>query len=135
MSKKRSGTGKFVFGAAIGAALGMLFAPKSGKQNRIALKKKTDELIEKVKEIDVEDVKESFNNKIDQLVSELEDLDKEKAVALAKKKAKELKKHADELVSYAKEKGTPIIEKAADEVKNKAIEVTKVVLEKLESEK
>ena len=39
MSKK-SGLGKFLLGAGIGVGLGILFAPKSGKETRADLKKK-----------------------------------------------------------------------------------------------
>ena len=34
MSNKKSGFGKFLAGAALGAGLGILFAPKSGKDTR-----------------------------------------------------------------------------------------------------
>ena len=44
MSKK-SGAGKFVLGAVVGATVGLLFAPKSGKENRKAIKEKADDLI------------------------------------------------------------------------------------------
>ena len=37
---KKSNAGKFVLGAAVGAALGLLFAPKSGKETRRAIKEK-----------------------------------------------------------------------------------------------
>ena len=33
----KNGFGKFALGAAIGAGLGLLFAPKSGEENRKAL--------------------------------------------------------------------------------------------------
>ena len=47
MSKsKKSGLGKFLLGAGIGVGLGILFAPKSGKETRADLKKKMDNLIE-----------------------------------------------------------------------------------------
>ena len=34
MSKKKKGLGKLIAGMAIGAGLGVLFAPKSGKETR-----------------------------------------------------------------------------------------------------
>ena len=40
MSKKKSGLGKFLVGAGIGAGLGILFAPKSGSETRKELKQK-----------------------------------------------------------------------------------------------
>ena len=36
---KKSGIGKFIAGAAVGAGLGILFAPKTGKETRAVLKK------------------------------------------------------------------------------------------------
>ena len=56
MSKK-SKLGMFVAGAAIGAGLGVLFAPRSGKETRKMLKDKMDELVEKARQITKEDVK------------------------------------------------------------------------------
>ena len=49
MNKK--GAGKFVLGAAVGAGLGLLFAPKPGKELRKDLKNKMEELIKKAKEL------------------------------------------------------------------------------------
>lgn len=134
MSKK-SGLAKFLVGIGIGAGLGILFAPKSGKETRRELKEKMDELVAKVKEIDVNEIKDEFMNKIEDIRNELEDLDKEKVVSIAKEKGKQLKKKAEELVELAKEKGTPILEEAADNVRKQAIKVTKNVLNKLEESK
>ena len=131
MSKK--GTGKFVLGAAVGAGLGLLFAPKKGKDLRNDLKVKMDELISKAKEIDPEELKDEFDKKVDEIKKELEDLDKEKVLKIAKKKSKEITKKAEELVNMAVEKGTPVLKDAAESVRDKAVEVTKDVLKKLES--
>ena len=132
MSKK--GFGKFVVGAGIGAALGFLFAPKKGSDLRADLKKKMDELLEKAKNIEAEEVKETIEAKIAEIKEELADLDKEKALKIAKKKARQIQDAAEELVDYAVEKGTPVLESTADSVRQKAIEVTKQVLTKLEKE-
>ena len=72
--------------------------------------------------------------KINEIKKELEDLDKEKVLKIAKKKGEDIKEQAQKLVDLAVEKGTPVLEKAANEVREKAIDVTKSVLDKLEKE-
>lgn len=134
MSKK-SGMGKFVLGAAVGAGLGLLFAPKKGSETRKDLKNKFDELVGKIKEIDVEEVKNEFFQKVDAIKVELEDLDKEKVLKIAKKKGEDLKNKTEELLALAKEKGTPALEKAASELKDRTIDVLKEVINKLEESK
>ena len=133
MSKKKS-IWPFVAGVGLGVGAGMLFAPKKGEELRKDVKNKIDELINKAKEIDVDEVKDEFMKRIDEVKAELEDLDKEKALAIAKKKGNELKEKAEDLVEYAKEKGTPVLEKAAKEVRQKAAMVTREVLKRLEDE-
>ena len=136
MSKdKKSGIGKFIAGAAVGAGLGILFAPKKGRETRRDLKNKLDELIGKAKEIDIEEVKEEFFKKVDEVKKELEDLDKEKVLKIAKKKGEELKQKSEELLTLAKEKGTPVLENVANEIREKAIIVVKEVLDRLEEKK
>ena len=130
MSKK--GTGKFILGAAIGAGLGLLFAPKEGRKLREELKNKLSDLLDQASEIDMEDVKKQFDKKVEEIKEELADLDKEKALDIAKKKADELKKKVQELADLAVEKGTPVLEQTAKEVKAKSNAVIKDVLKKLE---
>ena len=135
MSKeKKSGFGKFLVGVGIGAGIGMLFTKNNGKQNREILKKKIDELVDKAKNIDSEEVKENIQNKIDDIMHELSELDKEKVLKIAKNKAEKIKEKAEDLVKYAVEKGTPVLEKSASVVREKAILVTKDILNKLEKE-
>ena len=130
MSKK--GLGKFALGAAIGAGLGILFAPKKGSETREDLKNKINELIAKVKELDSDEVKARIEDKIEELKEELQDLDKEKVLKKAKEKGKLIKDKADELVKLAVAKGTPVLQDAANDVREKAIVVVKEVLAKLE---
>ena len=133
MSRKSGGLFRFIAGVGLGVGAGMLFAPKSGEELRKDLKKKTDELLEKIKEIDIKEVSEDMKTKLVDLKHGIEDLDKEKALAIAKTKGEELKVKANELLELAKEKGTPVVEKAANEVRERAIRVTKEVLKKLEN--
>ncbi len=131
-AKKKKGLGKFLAGAAVGVGLGVLFAPKKGSETRRDLKNKLDELANKVKGIDVDDVKEAIELKIEEIKKELSDLDKEKVLKIAKEKGKALKEKSQELVDLAVEKGTPVLQKAAEEVREKTIMVIKEVLNKLE---
>lgn len=133
MSKeKKSGLGKFLAGAAIGAGLGILFAPRKGSETRAALKAKINDLVAQIKNIDMEEVKEEFSRKVEEIKKGLADLDKEKVLEIAKEKATQLKEKAQELVDLAIDKGTPMLRDAAEEVRLKAIDVTKDVLKKLE---
>lgn len=134
MSKKKGTAGKFVLGAAVGAAIGFLFSPKSGKENRKMVMDKATELINKAKELEKEEVRAEIEAKAKKIIEEIKDLDKEKVLKIAKKKALELKSEAEKLVQYAKDKATPIVEETAEALRKKAIVATESVLKKLEKE-
>ena len=131
MSKK-SGLGKLLVGIGIGTGLGILFAPKSGKETRIDLKNKINEFSVALKDLDINEVKDEFLSKVDEIKQGFEDLDKEKVLKIASEKAEVLKQKAADLVELAKTKGTPVLEGVASDLKQKAIDVTKDVLKKLE---
>ncbi len=130
---KKKGFGKFLAGAAIGGALGVLFAPKKGSESREDLKNKACGMAKKVKNADYAKIKEEIEEKIANLKEEVADLDKEKALAIAKEKATKLKKQANDIVKLAVEKGTPVLEKTAKEAKEKTIEILNATIKKLEN--
>lgn len=131
---KKCGLGTFVAGAAVGVGLGLLFAPKSGAETRKELKEKMDELLQNIKEIKMDDVKENLQNKIEEIKEDLADLDKEKVLSIARENAEQIKEKLDELVKTAKEKASPVVQKTVDDVKAKTITVLKDVINKLEKE-
>ena len=124
--------GKLLTGIGIGIGLGLLFAPEKGKDTRVKLKKKLNEMYESLKQVDIKEVKENIENQINDIRAELEDLDKEKVLKIAKQKGKQIVKKSEELYKLAVKKGTPVLEKAADEIRKSAIEVLNSITKKLE---
>ena len=133
MKTEKRGLSKFLVGLSLGAGLGMLFAPESGEKLRKNLKVKLNDFLEEVKSIDIQEVKDDFVTRLDEIKLELEDLDKEKVLEIAKEKSEKLKNKTTDLIELTKEKGTPVLESFAEEIRVKAIDVTKDVLNKLEN--
>ena len=133
MSKNSKGIGKFVVGAALGAGLGILFAPKKGSETRELLKKKMTELTNHIRNIDVEEVKEEFEKKVNEIRMELVDLDKEKVLEIAKEKCNDLKVKTQELVELAKDKGTPVLRDTVKDLLETVIKVSKETIKKLDN--
>ncbi len=131
---KNNGIGKFLVGVGLGATVGMLLAPKSGKELRKDLKAKMDDLLEKAKNIKAEDVKATIEKKVEEIKEDLKKLDKETVASAIKDQAKKIKKKADDLVDYAVKKGTPVIEAAAREVKESTIKALEAATAKLKNE-
>lgn len=130
---KKNNLGTLLAGAAIGAGLGLLFAPKKGSETRKLLGEKIDELCKKVKDIDYEDVRIQIEDKITEIKEEIADLDKEKALEIAKAKSENIKKKIDELAKLAKAKATPVVEQAVEDLRKTAIKATKEITKKLEN--
>ncbi len=131
MKKKTVAT--LVAGTAIGAGLGVLFAPKSGKETRQDLKNKITEIKEHLENVKVKDVKKYVEEKIEKLENDLKALDKETVLKAAKNQAKKIEVDCKKLARYVKDKSEPILEEAVDSLREKAIDVTKHAIEKLEN--
>ena len=131
MSRKSGFTG-LLAGIGIGLGIGFILAPKKGSETRKELKNKMDDLIEKIKSLDYDNVRNNLVEKIKRLEIELEDLDEEKALDIAKKKAEKIKKKANEIYKEASAKGKPIIDKTASELRDKTVIVLKEILKRLD---
>ena len=81
--------GLFLAGAIIGAAIGILFAPKSGKETREDLKELSDDIAEKLKEKGKVVVDENKGKVV-------EAVNKIKNVVKQKKEVKEIFNNTDE---------------------------------------
>ncbi len=127
--------GKFLLGAAIGIGLGILLAPKSGKETRAELKAKFDELMERINETNLDEVKENVKKKISEIETDLMNLDKETALKKAKEKAKLIEAKLEDLIVMAGKAAKPHIEKIAAEAKTKTIKTLDNTIKKLEDAK
>lgn len=130
MGKKT--VGKVIAATAVGVGIGMLLAPKSGAETREDLKNCAKKTAKKMKDIDLNEVKDDLLDQYEKLKNELADMDAEKAKKIAKKKVDELSKKANELMDMAKEKSAPVIEKSAKDIKKKLYDLLENVQDKLE---
>ncbi len=128
---KKSKLGALVAGIGIGAAAGMLLAPKSGEETRKDIQKKAKQIGKKVKDIDLNQVKEDLVKEFDKFKNEMKDMDKEKAMKLAKEQGTKLLDKCEDLITMAKEKSAPMIEKTGKDIKKKLSEMLADASEKL----
>ena len=129
---RRGSFGSLLLGGAIGAGIALLFAPKKGEELRKDLLDKINELCNKLKDVDSDEVKATIEKKVEDIREGIKDLDAEKVKAAAIKKGEQLKAKAEDLVSYAKEKGEPVLIENSEAVLKKVIKVSKDALKKLE---
>lgn len=131
MEIKKSKIGALIAGIGIGAAAGMLLAPKSGEETRNDIKDKAKKATKKVKDIDLNQLKDDLVKEFDKFKNEIKDMDKEKAMKLAKDKGTKLLNSCENLINEAKEKSSPMIEKTAKDIKKKLSEILADASEKL----
>ena len=114
---RRHGLLEFLFGLGVGVGVGMLLSPNTGEENRRIVKEKASELADKIKNIDLNEVKDNLIDQYEKLKAELKDMDAEKAKKIAKKKIEDLTTKANELLAAAKEKADPVIEAESKKLK------------------
>lgn len=95
LMKKRN---VFVLGALLGAAAVALLTPKSGKEMQNELLQKVDDLQRKIKDLEVEDVKEAFVTKLDEIKELVNNFDWELSKADLEVKVNDVKAKLNEMV-------------------------------------
>ena len=95
LMKKRN---VFVLGALLGAAAVALLTPKSGKEMQNELLQKVDDLQTKIKDLEVEDVKEAFVTKLDEIKEIVNNFDWELSKADLEVKVNDVKAKLNEMV-------------------------------------
>jgi gas vesicle protein len=128
----RRGLGDLLLGVGIGLGIGLLISPNTGEENRKVLKKKGTELINKAKEIDLNEVKENLVDEFYKFKEEVQNMDADKAKKILAKKGKELQDKAGELYASAREKADPVIEKTAKDLKKKLSDFLQDMSDRLE---
>ncbi len=129
----KNGGGNFLLGALIGVGIGMLLAPKSGKELRKDLKIKIDELVAKIKEMDLFDEDGKFSRKLTDIEESITMLSKETILKVAKDKATIIEKDLNDLIEELKESEKEEILSLAQEIKVKANKVIKTTIKKIEN--
>ncbi|MCR4581594.1 MAG: YtxH domain-containing protein [Bacilli bacterium] len=128
----RPGIGTFLLGLGIGVGVGMLISPNTGEENRKIVKEKAEELANKIKDIDLNEVKDNLVKSYDKLKKELQEMDVEKAKKIAAKKINELTEKANQLLAAAKEKADPVIEEETKKIKKNLSNLLNTWADKLE---
>ena len=129
----KGGLKDVLLGVGVGVCIGALLTPRTGEENRKLLKEKAQGAIKKVKSIDYEALKEKLYDDFYNLKDEIANMDRDKAIALAKEKGAEIEAKADKIIASAIENGKPKVEKALVELKKKVAVVLKDLSEKLDA--
>lgn len=131
---KKSTLFTFLAGTAIGVAIGLIIAPKSGKEMRKDISTKAKKITKKVKEIDLDDIREFVVEKSADIEDKLSKLTKEKVLKDAKKLAKEIEKDMANLCNSVKDISEDVMQDAVEKLKEKAANTIEKVLKKLKED-
>ena len=126
MSKKSYSN--FFTGALFGIGIGLLLAYNESKQAKQELKDKLNYLLELIDEIDVDEVKKVMETKVTELKNELESLDKETVLSLAKEKAEIIINKSEDLITLSKNANVAIVEKTANDIKKATMNTLETIL-------
>ena len=130
MSKKRFRN--FLCGFVIGTGIGILFAPKSGRETRKELKESLDKLVASIKDLDKEEIKDILILKITDIKTSLEELDKEAILENAKDLAKKIKIKLGELKILVVNNTTPYVEACNEKFRESTINLLNKTVARLE---
>lgn len=130
MSKKRFRN--FLCGFAIGTGIGILFAPKSGRETRKELKESLDKLVASIKDLDKEEIKDILILKITDIKTSLEELDKETILENAKDLVKKIKIKLGELKILVVNNTTPYVEACNEKFRESTINLLNKMVARLE---
>ena len=131
---KKSTLFTFLAGTAIGVAIGLIIAPKSGKEMRKDISTKAKKITKKVKEIDLDDIREFVVEKSADIEDKLSKLTKEKVLKDAKKLVKEIEKDMTNLYNSVKDISEDVMQDAVEKLKEKAANTIEKVLKKLKED-
>lgn len=120
--------GKFIAGLGIGAAVGMLFAPKKGSELRDELKEKSSKAYDSAKNMTKEDVQELLNKSIDEIKRAIDEFDMDEfkettgqKLAEVKAKLEDLAKTVQDSDEYAQFKDS--VKKVSNDIGDKVNEI------------
>lgn len=130
MSKKRFRN--FLCGFVIGTGIGILFAPKSGRETRKELKESLDKLVASIKDLDKEEIKDILILKITDIKTSLEELDKETILENAKDLVKKIKIKLGELKILVVNNTTPYVEACNEKFRESTINLLNKTVARLE---
>ncbi len=133
MSKKTNSILTFLTGTALGAGVGVLFAPNKGKETRKKIQGKYKELKEKLQGLNSDNISDFIDEVKVEIENQIKELKKEKVVAVAKGKAREIKRSCDEMIDAASQAGNKVLLQTTKEFKTATVKTLKDIINKIEA--